>query len=149
VTNPAAAAQGKAGQSAVEVGKQAWVDVVVQASPAADAEAARYGAAAHAKTEAEAGSPRPAPTQYLENIVENQAGIGAIGDPAEQLADRKAEQRTQISRELAMGGPEAEPEPEASWQQGKAERPSAAAAPEAGASLDAPEIGDHEPELGL
>jgi hypothetical protein len=150
VTGPSAAPQWEAGQAdPAGAGRQAWAGVAVQACPAARAEAARCGAAAHATTEAEAGSPRPVPEQYLKNIVENQAGIDAVGDPAAQLAGREAGQRAQVGQELAMGEPEAQPEPGAWWRQVEAARLAAAAAPEAGASPDAPEIGDREPELGL
>jgi hypothetical protein len=129
-------------------------DLVVQASLAAGAAAARDGAAAHARTEAEAEPASPGPTHCLENMGENRAGIDAIGGRA-KLADLEAEQRVQVGQELAREQPIREPEPEAepelraSWQHGQAERPSAAAAPDAGASLDVPEIGDVEPELGL
>jgi hypothetical protein len=47
-----------------------------------------------------------------------------------------------------MREPEDETELGASWLQSDAQRPSAAAQ-EAYTSLDAPEIGDEEPELGL
>ena len=47
------------------------------------------------------------------------------------------------------GQTQAEPELAAWWQQAQAERPYAAAAPEADASLGVPEIGDEEPELEL
>jgi hypothetical protein len=152
-TGPAAAAQPKASQTArVGAGRQARADVVAQASPAADAEATSYGAASHATAEGEAELPSPEPAQYLVGMAENRAGIDSIGAQAEQLADRDAGRRAQIGQELASEPPphepEAEPELEASWQHGQAERPSAAAAPEADASLDAPEIGDTEPELG-
>jgi hypothetical protein len=148
VTGPAAAAQRKVGQTAsVEAGR--WAGVVARAYPATGAEASRYGAAAQAKAEAEAEPPSPERTQYLENMAENRAGIDAIGGRAAQASGRKAGQRAQIGRELASEPParepQTEPELEASWQHGQA----AAAAPEADASLDAPEIGGAEPELGL
>ena len=149
-TGPSAAAQGEAGQAArAGAGRQARVGMAVQACPVAAAEAARCGAAAHATTEAEAGSPGPVPEQYLENMAENQAGLDTAGGPAAKLAGREAGQRAQAGQELAMGEPEAQPEPGASWRQGEAGRLAAAAAPEAGASPDAPEIGDREPELGF
>jgi hypothetical protein len=149
VIGPAAAAQRTGGQTArVEVGRQARAEVVAQAYPATGAEAARYGAAAQAKTEAEAEPPSLERRQYLENMAEYRAGTGAIGGRAEQAGPR-----AQIGQELASEPPArepgAEPELEASWQHGQAERLSAAAAPDADASLDAPEVGGAEPELGL
>jgi hypothetical protein len=153
-TDPGAAAQRKAGQTArFEAGRRALADLVVQASLAAGAAAGRYGAAAHAKTEAEAEPASPEQTHCLENMGENRAGIDAIGGRA-KLADREAEQRAQVGQELAREQPVREPEPEAepelqtSWRQGQAERPSAPAAPDAGASLDTPEIGTSNPSSG-
>jgi hypothetical protein len=123
-----------------------------QAYPAAGAQGARYGAAAHAETDADAEPPGPERTQVLENMAENRAGTGAIGHRAELLADREAERRAQIGQEPASPPPAREPQAEQelqAWQQGEAERPSAAAAPEADASPDAPEISGEELEPGL
>jgi hypothetical protein len=125
VTGPAAAAQRKAEQTTrAGARRQAWADVAVHAHPAAGTEAAKYGAAAPANTEAGAEPPRPQRTQYPKNMAENRTVIDAIGHRAGQLAGRQAKQRASIGQELASAPPErepdAEPELQASWQHGQA-----------------------------
>ena len=70
------------------------------------AEAARYGAAAQAETEAEAEP------QRLANMAENRTEIDAVDARGEQLAERAAEPRAQPGRELASESPVPEPQAE-------------------------------------
>jgi hypothetical protein len=85
------------------------------------------------------------------------AGIHASVDPADEVIDRMVERDATRAAEIGKATAkepmihefQAEPSLEPSWRQGEAERPSAAAAAEADASLGVPEIGDEEPELEL
>jgi hypothetical protein len=71
------------------------------------------------------------------------------GAAAQATAEAEAEPPTPERTRCLENMPENRAGIEASWQHDEAERPAAAAAPEPDASLDAPEIGDVEPELGL
>jgi hypothetical protein len=77
------------------------------------------------------------------------AADGAIGRAAERDATRAAAIDVVSVNEPVIHEFRAEPSFEPSWPQTEAEGPSTTAALDADASLDAPEIGDKEPELEL
>lgn len=85
------------------------------------------------------------------DMAEIHASADAVGEAIDRAVERDATRASETdeatAKEPAIDEFQGEPSLEPSWQQGETERPPAAAAPEADASLGAPEIGDDEPEL--